>query len=75
MPLSLIQVVLGMSFALVWVFIGTMILRDGQFAVRGEHDADSTRSASARKSSASPRAQERIGPARQQARRRRSSAA
>jgi hypothetical protein len=75
MPLSFIQVVLGMSFALVWVFIGTMILRDGQFAVRDEHKADSTHSASARKSPASPRTQKRIGLARHQVGRKRSSAA
>jgi hypothetical protein len=75
MPLSLIQVVLGMSFALVWVFIGTMILRDGQFAVRGEHEADSTQSANRRKSPASPRRQKKIGLARQQVCRKRSSAA
>jgi hypothetical protein len=39
MPLALIQTVLGISFALVWVFIGTMILRDGQFAIRRERDS------------------------------------
>jgi len=38
MPFSLIPTVLGVSFALVWLFIGAMILRDGQFAVRRERE-------------------------------------
>jgi hypothetical protein len=38
MPFSLIPTVLGVSFALVWLFIGGMILRDGQFAVRRERE-------------------------------------
>jgi uncharacterized membrane protein YciS (DUF1049 family) len=38
MPLTLIQTVLGLGFALIWVFIGAMILRDGQFAIRNERE-------------------------------------
>ena len=38
MPFSLIPTVLGVSFALVWLFIGGMILRDGQFAVRRDRE-------------------------------------
>jgi hypothetical protein len=38
MPFSLIPAVLGVSFALVWLFIGGIILRDGQFAVRRERE-------------------------------------
>jgi uncharacterized membrane protein YciS (DUF1049 family) len=38
MPLTLIQTVLGLGFTLIWVFIGAMILRDGQFAIRNERE-------------------------------------
>jgi hypothetical protein len=41
MPLTLIQTVLGVAFALIWAFIGAMILRDGQFAVRREREESS----------------------------------
>jgi len=40
MPLSLIQIVLGASFVLIWVFIAVMILRDGRFAIRDERDSE-----------------------------------
>lgn len=38
MPFSLIPAILGACFAFVWLFIGGMILRDGQFAVRRERE-------------------------------------
>ena len=38
MPLTLIQTVLGLSFVFIWVFIATMIVRDGQSAVRRDRD-------------------------------------
>jgi hypothetical protein len=40
MPFPLLPTVLGISFGLVWAFIGAMILRDGQIAARRERDAD-----------------------------------
>ena len=40
MPLSLIQIVLGGCFVLIWVFIATMIFRDGRFAIRDEHESE-----------------------------------
>lgn len=39
MPFTFIQIVLGVSFALIWVFIGAMILRDGKFALRDERES------------------------------------
>jgi uncharacterized membrane protein YciS (DUF1049 family) len=39
MPLTLIQTVLGLGFALIWIFIGAMILRDSQFAVRDDRES------------------------------------
>ena len=41
MPFPLLPTVLGISFALVWMFIGAIILRDSQMAARRERDADS----------------------------------
>jgi hypothetical protein len=41
MPFPLLPTALGLSFALVWMFIGAMILRDSQMAARRERDADS----------------------------------
>jgi hypothetical protein len=40
MPFPLIPAALGVCFLLVWAFIGGMIFRDGQLAVRGEYDAE-----------------------------------
>jgi hypothetical protein len=40
MPFSLISTVLGACFALVWVFIGAMIVRDSQFALRRDRESD-----------------------------------
>ena len=40
MPLSLIQIVLGACFVLIWVFIGAMIFRDGRFAIRDERESE-----------------------------------
>ena len=39
MSLSLIQIVLGACFVLIWVFIGAMIFRDGRFAIRDESES------------------------------------
>lgn len=60
MPLSLIQSVLGLSFVLIWVFIGTMILRDRQLAIRGEQPSDGDRKPAARRQPAPPHAGERL---------------
>jgi hypothetical protein len=43
MSLTLIQIVLGASFALIWVFIGAMILRDGKLAIRDEKESETYR--------------------------------
>lgn len=43
MPLSLIQIVLGACFVLIWLFIATMILRDGRFAIRDERESETFR--------------------------------
>jgi hypothetical protein len=40
MSLSLIQIVLGASFVLIWIFIGAMIFRDGRFAIRDERESE-----------------------------------
>jgi hypothetical protein len=40
MPFSLISIVLGGCFALVWVFIGAMIVRDSQYALRRDRESD-----------------------------------
>src|SRR5262245_61581766 len=40
MPFSFIPTVLGACFALVWIFIGAMIVRDGQFAARRDRETD-----------------------------------
>jgi hypothetical protein len=40
MPFSLISTVLGGCFALVWIFIGAMIVRDSQFALRRDRESD-----------------------------------
>jgi hypothetical protein len=41
MPFPLIPSALGVSFLLVWVFIGGMILRDGQLAAQRERELNS----------------------------------
>jgi hypothetical protein len=38
MPLTIVQIVLGASFVLIWVFIGAMIFRDRKFAIRDEQE-------------------------------------
>ena len=40
MPFALIPTALGVCFCLVWVFIGGMILRDGQLAAQQDLDSD-----------------------------------
>ena len=40
MPFPFIPTALGVCFLLVWVFIGGMILRDGQLDVRSEREID-----------------------------------
>lgn len=42
MPFFLIPSALGVCFFLVWVFIGGMILRDGQLAAQRDQDLDLT---------------------------------
>ncbi len=43
MSLSLIQIVLGACFVLIWVFIAVMIFRDGRFAIRDERESETFR--------------------------------
>lgn len=38
MPFPFLTAVFGIVFALIWVFIGSMIVRDGRFAVRRRPD-------------------------------------
>jgi len=40
MPLSLIQIVLGAGFVVIWVFIAGMIIRDGHFAIRDKRESE-----------------------------------
>jgi hypothetical protein len=40
MPFSLISSVLGAGFALVWLFIGAMVIHDSQFAIRRDRESD-----------------------------------
>jgi hypothetical protein len=40
MPFFLIPTALGVCFCLIWMFIGGMILRDGQMAAQRERDGD-----------------------------------
>jgi hypothetical protein len=40
MPFSLISSALGAGFALVWLFIGAMVVRDSQFALRRDRESD-----------------------------------
>ena len=75
MPLSLIQTVLGICFALVWVFIVTMILRDGQFAVRREREEDFASKPAARRPLSPPRPHGHFGRSRGRAGRRRGTTA
>jgi hypothetical protein len=74
MPVSLIQVVLGASFVLIWMFIAAMIFRDGRFAIRDEHESEIFRAHSGHPSPPQPHARfDRQKP--QQRKRRRTSAA
>jgi hypothetical protein len=65
MPFSLIPTVLGVSFAFVWLFIGGMILRDGQFAVRRDREIGVRGEPAKFKSAATPRPHARFTPRRQ----------
>ena len=40
MPFALIPTALGVCFVLIWVFIGGMILHDGQLAAQQDLDSD-----------------------------------
>ena len=40
MPFSMISALLGSCFALVWIFIGAMIVQDGQIALRRDRESD-----------------------------------
>jgi hypothetical protein len=40
MPFPLIPTALGITFFLIWLFIGGMILRDGQLAAQRERELD-----------------------------------
>ena len=40
MPFSIIQTVLGAGFALVWVLIAIIVLRDGLLAARRDNESD-----------------------------------
>jgi hypothetical protein len=42
MPFSLISSALGASFALIWLFIGAMVVRDSQFALRRDRESDTS---------------------------------
>ncbi len=75
MPLSLIQSVLGLSFALIWVFIGSMIFRDRQLAIRGEQNSDDDAKPAARRAAAPPSARERVMRPGKRTRRRRDATA
>ncbi len=74
MPLSIVQIVLGISFVLIWVFIGTMVLRDGTFAIRDEGESRDLNSGGQRTSPPRPHANF-SGPDRRTPNRRRTSAA
>jgi len=56
----MIQSVLGLSFVLIWVFIGTLILRDRQLALRSERNRDNDRKPVARSTLSPPHARERV---------------
>lgn len=56
MPVSLIQIVLGACFVLIWVFIAVMIFRDGRFAIRDEHESETFRAHSRHTSPPRPHA-------------------
>jgi hypothetical protein len=67
MPFSLIPAVLGVCFVLVWLFIGGMILRDGQFAVRRERELRTNNPSSAAVQTPSLRPYQRFGFGRKRA--------
>lgn len=56
MPLTLIQLILGCSFVLIWLFIGSMIFRDGRFAIRDEEESALVRSDPGHQTTAAPHA-------------------
>jgi hypothetical protein len=56
MPLTLIQIILGCSFVLIWLFIASMIFRDGRFAIRDEEESTLVRSDSGHPTTARPHA-------------------
>jgi hypothetical protein len=56
MPLTLIQLILGSSFVLIWLFIASMVFRDGRFAVRDEEESTLVRSDSGHPTPAGPHA-------------------
>jgi hypothetical protein len=75
MPLTLIQTVLGVAFALIWIFIGAMILRDGQFAVRREREESSANMAAMPRRLSPPRPHGQFGSLRSRTNRRRGTSA
>lgn len=56
MSLSLIQIILGSSFVLIWLFIGAMVFRDGRFAIRDEAESEVFRAHSGHRAPAPPHA-------------------
>jgi len=38
MPFPFLTAIFGISFALIWAFIGGLVVRNGQLALRREHD-------------------------------------
>jgi hypothetical protein len=54
MPFSFIPTVLGVGFVLIWIFIGGMIVRDGQFAVRRDRETDDSGTAPAHRKNSLP---------------------
>jgi hypothetical protein len=75
MPLSLIQSVLGLSFMLIWVFIGTMILRDRLHAIRGEQTLKDERTPAPRRARAPRNLREKVVQPGNSSRRRRDATA
>lgn len=56
MSLSLIELILGGSFLLIWLFIAAMVFRDGRFAIRDEAESEVFRAHSGHASSSAPHA-------------------
>lgn len=74
MPLTLIQIILGCSFVLIWLFIASMIFRDGRYAIRDEEESALRRSDSGHPTTAGPHANFETGRRTKQSRRRSSAA-